>query len=154
MGNTTNDGLRYGGAAIGFGAIAIVGILVLGLMWTFGWGWFSQTTAEARGETSQREQTVADGGYRIASYEHFFDLCAGIQGKERTIARLEAERETADTRRVERIEATLTALRSGRDASIHSYNADARKRGTTGQFRASELPYQLDVDEEETSCEA
>ncbi|NIJ11128.1 putative Zn-dependent peptidase [Saccharomonospora amisosensis] len=144
-------GWRLSATVTGLGAVTVVTVLVLALMWTFGWGWFSATTAELRGQQAQRERVEAGGDYRIAAYEHFFDLCAAVQSKESTIAQLEAELPGADQRRAEQVRTTLTALRSSRASAIHEYNADARKAATTGRFRDLGLPRQLDI-EEETSC--
>lgn len=144
-------GWRLSATVIGLGAAFVVTVLVLSLMWTFGWGWFARTTAEPRGLQAQRELVEADGDYRIAAYEHFFDLCAAVQSRESTIEQLEAELPGAEPRRAEQIRTTLTALRSSRASAVHEYNADARKAATEGKFRDLGLPSRLEL-QKETSC--
>lgn len=137
------------------GAVAgVIVVVLLGLaMWAWGFGLFSAATAPLRGETEVREQTVADGTYRIAAYERFYDLCASIQAKETAITNLRAELETGPPPdRVTQVNASITANQNQRNASIQRYNAEARMEGTLGQFRASDLPFELDPNEEVTTC--
>lgn len=146
---------RLAGATLAVGAIVLLTMLVFGLMAVFGVGLFQRETAEFRGKTAEIERTKADADYRIANYDKFFDLCASIQADEDTIATLEAELDTkpsADRR--EQINATLTAVRANRFASISEYNADAAKAGTAGQFRDSNLPPSIDKTQESTTCAA
>jgi hypothetical protein len=142
-------------------AITLLGILgvliamVFAAMAIFGFGLFQRGTADFRGKTKQIEQTKASGTYRIAAYEHFYDLCAAVQDDEISISSLREELKTEPPQnRVTQINASLTALRSSRGEKINQYNADARKSGTIGQFKASDLPYQLNKNTEETTCTA
>ena len=147
------EGAKIGGAVIGLAAIAIVVALVVGAMALFGFGFFQRTTANFRGENSQIEKTKANGDYRIAAYDHFFNLCASVQSKEATINALEKELQRKPSEaRVEQIYAAITANEAVRAESINQYNVDAEKAGTIGQFRASNLPSELNVNSEETSC--
>lgn len=148
-------GARASGRVIATAALVIATVLAVALMWVFGVGFFSKTTAETRGQTEARERTVADGAYRIAAYEQFFDLCTAVQNQEATIAALDLELATSPSAsRVEQINATLTALRANRGALINEYNADARKEATVAQFHASNLPAELNTSTKETSCVA
>jgi hypothetical protein len=110
-------------------------------------------TAPFRGAVDQRERTVADGGYRIASYDRFYNLCASIQAKEQSIANLQAEPSISPERSAQ-VVSSITALRNSRADLITTYNGDARKAGTAGQFRASDLPFQIDTSQETTTCSA
>ncbi|PXY21148.1 hypothetical protein [Prauserella muralis] len=155
----TRQGIKEGGAlAVGGVALAAVALIVaaaIAAMAIFGWGWFKRSTAEFRGTTEQRERTVADPDYRITAYDRFFDLCAAVQSKEATLAALQDELGTEPpTTRVTQIRANLTAVTAARAADINQYNADAEKAGTAGQFRASNLPYRLDINDKETQCTA
>lgn len=127
-----------------FVVIALIFLLGLGLSW-----W----TAPWQGKVQARQLIQGNGSYRIAAYDHFFDLCASVQTKEGTIVALQQELATKPTeeRRGE-IEASITANRAGRIDDINQYNADARKSYTLGQFRASGLPYTLDPTVKETRC--
>jgi hypothetical protein len=135
---------------IGVGAFVLIITLVIaltaaGLLWRY-------VIAEPRGKVEQ-EEILQQGQNRIARYDHFFNLCAGVQSDEATIAALKQELATNPrAQRVEQINATITALRSGRAEKINQYNADARKSGTLAQFRSSDLPFQLNLAEEATTC--
>lgn len=126
---------------------AIVLLTLLGLGWRY-------VLADPKGRVQAQEQ-IKSGPSRIAAYNHFFDLCAGVQSDEATMASLREELTTgpSESRRGQ-IQATLTALRSARAEKINQYNADARKDYTIGQFRSSGLPYTLDATLEATSCTA
>lgn len=136
-------GLAIVGAVLGF-ALLVGGV--------FAFRWF---TAEPRGALDAREQILADGDFRIAAYNHFFGLCSSVQAQEDREVSLTAELETdpSEARRAQ-IQAALTAVRAQRAELIRTYNADAAKDYTSGQFRDADLPYQLDIDSEETQCVA
>jgi hypothetical protein len=147
------EGARFARWAIIAGALVLVVVLVLSAMAVFGFGLFQRGTAEFRGKTGQIERTKADPNFRIASYEHFYDLCVAVQADEGTISSLKEELTTKPSQnRVEQINASMTALRASRFEKISQYNADARKTDTQGNFRASDLPYQLSPNEESTTC--
>lgn len=151
---TVADGWRIGGKTIAFGVIVLVIVLALAGMAIFGVGWFKKSTADFRGDVAAHEKIHADGDYRIAAYEHFYDLCAAIQGKEATIAQLTVELDTAPERRTQEIRSTLSAIKASRAQQVNQYNVDARKEDTEGQFKASDLPYEIDVKGTETECKA
>lgn len=135
-------GLIIAGAVLFFVAL---GLLLGGINWI---------TAPFRGAADQREKTVADGDYRIAAYDEFFNSCEAIAAKERIIARYEEQREAStDESEKVRLGAAILAEKNVRDELIADYNADAAKEGTRGQFRASNLPYTIDP-EGVTSCTA
>jgi hypothetical protein len=152
-GDIAREGARFARWAMILGAMAVVVGLVFAAMAIFGVGLFQCGTAEFRGKTGQIERTKADPSYRIANYDHFYDLCAAVQSNEAAIDALKEELATNPSQgRVEQIQAALAALRINRSEDINQYNADARKTATQGQFRASDLPYQLDQTAEKTSC--
>lgn len=138
------------------GIIAVVVIFaIVFLVGVYGFGFLKRTTADFRGETEAIEETQANGDYRIASYNHFYDLCASVKSLENKIDNMKSELEKTDKDQRELVlNASITASKNKRAELINTYNADARKDFTVGQFRASDLPYQLDVDEEETICTA
>lgn len=140
------------GVAIGLGALALILAIVLGTMYIFGYGLFRRATADFRGQTGAIERIQADPDFRIAAYEHFFDLCSAVQADEGRFDSLQQELDTrpSDERR-EQIQATLTAVRASRLEKIRRYNTDASQDFTAGQFRAAELPYQLNP-EGDTTC--
>lgn len=128
------------------GVILIIGV-ASAIVFITDWG-----SAPVRGKLQARQQ-INSGSYRIAAYDHFFDLCASVQSKEGSIAALQQELKTKPPQdRVTQINASITALRAARIDDIRQYNADAAKSYTEGQFRASSLPYQLNVNDKETTC--
>src|SRR3990167_3979702 len=96
-----------------------------------------------RGEARIQIQSAAS---RITNYEHFFDMCAAVQGQEGSIdAQLVALGTAERDRDRSRININIAALQSLRQQSIAQYNADAFKDYTRGQFRDSDLPYQIEA---------
>lgn len=135
-------------------AILISGVLIF-LIAVYGFGFLQRGTADFRGETGQIEQTKANSSYRIASYDNFYDSCASVQSLESKIINMKEELEETEGKQRETVlNTSITASKNKRAELIASYNADARKEATQGQFRASDLPYELDENEEETTCEA
>jgi hypothetical protein len=134
----------------------LVVVLVVTAVATGGFGLFSQKSANFRGETSKKNRVEGNGAYRIAAYDQFFNLCASVQTNETNIASLRQElndkENPPDAYAKSQIATNITANRNQRNASINQYNVDARKSYTLAQFRDSKLPYQLDPNQETTTC--
>lgn len=147
-----NDDVRVGRAvALGLLVIVLVVGLVVGGKFA-GW-WFSNATANTRGNVDKTNQINGNGSYRIAAYDHFFDACAAVQNDEAAIRITQDELAThPDAARVLQLQTNLSAQKLQRATDINQYNVDARKAGTLGQFRSSNLPYQIDASEASTSC--
>jgi hypothetical protein len=140
-------------ALIGAGAVALIVFLIVGTMWIFGAGWFSNATANFRGNVAVHNQINANGSYRIAAYDHFFDLCTQVQTAETSTANDQDELKiTTDQQRKLVLVSSITALKNSRADLIHQYNNDSQKSYTEGQFKSSKLPYQLDLTQENTTC--
>lgn len=130
-------------------------LVILYFVSVYGFGSLQRGTADFRGETGQIEKTKANSSYRIASYEHFYDLCAGVQSIEGKIKNMEEELSGEDKGQRETVlKTSITASKNKRAEMISKYNGDARKEATSGQFKSSDLPYELNVEGEKTSCEA
>lgn len=148
----TVKGIRW---IIGIGLASFILVLLLASMSIFGWGFFQRATADFRGETKALEQIKANPNSRISAYEHFFNLCASIQGHEDAIRALQAELDgNPQEDRREQIQGAITANQTQRDRKIRQYNSDASKDFTTGQFRDADLPNELDINAKETTCSA
>ena len=133
-----------------FSVVIAVAIILAAV---YGGGLMQRMTADFRGETGQIEQTQADADYRISAYDQFYDKCAGIQTLESKITNLSDElEETEDEQRKSVLNTSITASKNKRAELINDYNADARKEATRGQFKASDLPYEIDINEEGTAC--
>ena len=143
---------------VGAFVVTIAGLLIASMS-VFGWGLWSNATANFRGQVSARNQINGNGAYRIAAYNHFYDLCQQVQSKELSLHNLEQElATTTDPQRKLVLEASVDALRNSLADDITQYNADSRKTATAGQFRASDLPARIDPNDiyskEVTSCHA
>jgi hypothetical protein len=115
-----------------FGALAFTNSLGYVYQWV---------AAPFVGELEQR-QKVQSGEFRMYSYEHFYDLCASIQRKQRTLM----AQEELDN---DRAEQNAAALKGQIQNDISKYNADARKEETMGQFKANDLPEHINYSEKE-----
>ena len=134
------------------GAMLLIGGCVAG-SWAYRY-----YTAPIEGRVGAQEQ-IQSAPSRIVNYNHFFDLCAAIQGHEGNIDAAQGQlgQGLRDDER-ERVIQTIAGLKGQRVRSIAQYNADARKNYTAGQFRDSDLPYQLAANDYplggKTSCGA
>lgn len=135
------------------GGIAALAVLIaVGIGWMFASGTFKKATADFRGGVAATEQIHANGAYRIAQYDHFFDLCAAIQGKDAQLDALKTELKTATGQRAEIVAASITGVTGARNGQIAQYNGDASKADTAANFLSSSLPYKLDPTQEHISC--
>ena len=135
---------------MGLGVFVFVIVLIV-LAGAFTWFW-----APWKGKVEQRQMTEGSGAYRIAAYDAFYDDCQNIVAKEQIIANYEAELSgdpKPDKARAATLQAAITAETNARLELIASYNADSRKADTRANFKASDLPYQIDPTQE-TTCDA
>ena len=137
-----------------FGYIMLV-LLLIATASAGGWA-IRYYTAAPKGIITAQEQ-IQSAPSRIGAYNYFFDLCSAIQANEVQLDALYAEREVVTTdRNRSRVNASITGVTAERGRGIARYNTDARKDYTIGQFRDSNLPYQLPVTEYKvggrTSC--
>jgi len=93
------------------------------------------------GEARIRTQSA---DFRLAAYNHFFDLCAAIQGHEGQLDALYDELGLFGpaTKDYGNTVKSITGVQGIRAQSIARYNQDALK-WTVGQFRDSDLPDHL-----------
>ena len=133
----------------------IVVIVILAILLTMGSILGIQyITAGPRGAVDANEQ-IQSGSNRIAAYEEFFSLCSSIDSQLQNIENQEDRiAATSDEDQKETLESGLIALENSKNENIAEYNANAASDYTAGQFRDSDLPYQIDQDAEEISCGA
>jgi len=108
-------------------------------------------TAPLRGVVKVQEAVQASAEFRIFSYEHFYDLIAAINAEE---AQYDSQWELLQTTEEEaesysRIQRNLAAIKASIERFKRQYNADAAKEQTRGQFKDSELPFQIKVEPHE-----
>lgn len=108
---------------------------------------FRYFTADARGAVDANEK-IKSGDNRIAEYDRFFDLCSAALTTQDQIDNLEDEKKTAEEPRLSQLTSSITALKGKLSENVNDYNSAASRDYTSGQFRDSDLPYQLDKDKE------
>lgn len=131
--------------------LAIVAGLVALFVLSVGWWGFRVLTADVKGAGDQVVKTKGNADYRIAAYDKFYDLCGSVQAKEDQIGIQTDLLATSPESDAQRLRTNIAALKNSRASLIRTYNADASKAGTRGDFLASDLPYSLTVDGE-TTC--
>lgn len=136
-----------GSIAVGLlaGVAAVVAVVAVALMAVLGVGVFQRSTANFRGRTGAIEKTRGNGDYRVAQYDWFFSQCGAVQAQEDRIKIFTPDTSPTGTANLSAVEATRASL-------IREYNAKAAATGTSGQFRASDLPFQIDPNQKDTSC--
>lgn len=122
------------------GFVVLIGVIVGGI---FLGGGISLFTADFRGHVNTVEQTKANAAFRIANYNHYFDLCQEVQTWKGT---LEIE-QTSPTPDQDVMKMARRMILDG----VNQYNADARKEYTSAIMLDSSLPYQIST-EGYTSC--
>lgn len=107
-----------------------------------GWAW-RYYTASVEGKVGASEQ-IQSAPHRIAAYNHFFDLCAGVRADEVSLdAQTIQLQATTDAFQRTRVQTNITGLIGHRASLIEEYNANARKDYTEAAFRDSDLPFQI-----------
>lgn len=146
MRQSTKNDIKDAGLGVGaiFGIVALALVLIAAVFAVTVW-W-----APWKGAGEQRKIVQGSGQYRIAAYERFYDDCAAIQGLEDQIATIKANTTLPENQRTE----NLLALTNKRNTMIRQYNADSAKTDTVANFKASDLPYEIDPAEETTTCAA
>ena len=132
---------------IGIGSFAALVILIVVLYLTV---WH---TAEPRGALSAREQIIANAGFRISSYNNFFDKCAYIQSQQaklegnwRALQEMEASGlKESDPDRYWKKYDEWTAIVNTVETGCNGYNADANKKETVGRFKEVCLPESINA---------
>jgi len=133
--------------------LIIIGIIALIALLTVGSWAYRYYTAEIRGTVDAEEQ-IESAPSRISRYEEFYNRCASIQGHEDSIQAQMKRLDSVDPESSEagRVRANIAGLESQRARSIRRYNTDAANSYTMGRFRASNLPYRLDINADNTQC--
>jgi len=126
-------------------------LLVLMLLAFMGWAW-TYFTAPIAGKV-EAERTINSGANRVQAYNHYFDLCAAVQGYEATIdAQQSLANKSKDEATQNRANTIVAAITAQRARTIAQYNADAVKEYTTARFLGAELPKRLEVKQQATQC--
>ena len=125
------------------GILAGLGILLLVFAVSTGiWG-FNVVTASIRGR-GEEHITINKGDYRIEQQNHFFSLCVSAQNAETALDTQYAQlKQTTDEGQKYILNTNISGLQTARATAINQYNADARNHYTKAQFRAWNLPEQL-----------
>lgn len=132
--NTLKAGLFIAGA--------VVVLILFGVGVTLLSGGLSILLAPFQGEVEKSQQVEGSGSHRIAQHDYFYNLCSSIKAKQQNIEALEAAG----------YEDAVTANRMQLNEMVEEYNANASNDYTKGQFKANELPYQIDANKEIETC--
>lgn len=133
---------------ISYGAVVTIAIvIVVGLIGVLIW-WFSVATSGIKGE-GDAEKIKNAAANRIRAQEGFESRFAGIQGADRNIV-ITAESLRADPESVQ-LQTELRGQRQICNSLIGDYNAKARSF-TAEDFRAADLPKEIDLTNSTTDC--
>lgn len=140
-------------SATGWIVAAVIAVIVFSVGAILVVGTISNETANFRGNVDAVNKTFGSGNHRIATYNRFFDLCAGVQTAEASIRNLEQELKDPGTTeaRASQIRGALTAIKTHRTELINQYNAEAANYYAES-FKDNDLPARLDTNEENTTC--
>lgn len=123
-------------------AIWTIYVLIIIVAISAGYQVLLYATADARG-TMKAERKVASSENRLFSYNHFFDLCATIQGYEASIDAQKSLLPNVEGGDKSRVQTNIAALEAQRIRAIAQYNVDASKTETLGRFKNNNLPDSL-----------
>lgn len=130
---------------------AVIAGFVAFVLLTVGVWAVTVTWAPWKGAGDVRKQTQGNASFRIASYDHFYDLCGQARALQQNVKITRSMlRKSNDPAEKARQETNLQAQRNQLNELVATYNADARKTTTAGRFRASDLPFTLDASQEIT----
>lgn len=130
-------------------SLAIAAFILLILAVTFVSGSMSIITAPFRGEVEKNEMIEADGDYRIAAYDNFYDMCTDAQSLQEQIENQEQAIElTDDPEQREKLMAGRLGMQQQLASVVNKYNNQSQQDYTRGQFKDSDLPYELDTEQE------
>lgn len=132
----TQKGL-FGNIALWVLGILALTIFVLLILWGVGW-----VAAPWQGKLQARQQ-IQSGNFRIQAYNQFFDKCASVTTLDQALKQTLASEKTDTGSDLTRDRINFTAQLNDRNDAANTYNADARKSYTLGQFKASSLPYTI-----------
>jgi len=150
---SVRDEAKFLGSTLARTVVIILAVLVVGTGTMFATGTIQKWTADWRGDVKVKEQTKANAGFRIGSYDSFFDLCSSVQSDEDAIRNaqeeLDAKETTAD--RKAKLRQNITATKNTRSETIRDYNAKAANE-LRGVFKDAALPASLDINNMDTVC--
>lgn len=152
-GSDIREGAKWYAKGWGIALLSVFSILALGLVITLATGTLQKWTADFRGDVKVKEQTKANAGFRIGSYDSFFDLCSSVQSSEDAIRNAEDEiaaKETTDERKA-KLRQVITAQKNTRAESVRDYNSKAGNE-LRGAFKDAGLPARLDINTMDTEC--
>lgn len=152
-GSEIREGAKWYAKGWGIAILSVVTVLVFSTGVMFATGSIQKWTADWRGDVKAKEQTKANGAFRVNTYNHFFNLCASVQSDEDAIKNAQdemADKATTDDRKA-KLRQVITATKNTRAESIRQYNADSANE-YKGAFQSNDLPASLNVGAERTEC--
>lgn len=147
------EGTKWYATTMGVALLAIFSLLALSTVTLFATGTIQKWTADFRGDVKAKEQTKANGSFRVGTYQSFFNLCSAVQSDEDAIRNAEDEMKMDGTTedRKAKLRQVITATKNTRAENVRKYNADAGNEYKSA-FQDSGLPLTLNVNEYNTEC--
>lgn len=128
----------FGVIALWIGGFLLLALVIGLISWGVGW-----VSAPWQGKLQARQQ-IQSGDFRIQAYTQFFDLCAAVQTTDQALNQSydDLARATDPSDR-SRIATNITAQLNNRNDAANQYNVKTHEGYTVGQFKSSNLPYEL-----------
>lgn len=134
---STQKGI-FGNIVLWLVAFLLLGAVIFGVGYAFNW-WF----APYQGKLQARQQIQGNGDFRIQAYNQFFDLCATVTTLDQQLQQTLAQEKADKGSDLSRDKINFGAQFNSRNEAANQYNVNAQKHYTVGQFKASDLPYQI-----------
>jgi len=109
--------------------------------------YWSEQTANVRGETGVREDTVANADFRFGTYTQYYNLCQTAQSAQQ---KLKIAQDSPDNPQQD---LNIQALNNQYTEAVTKYNSLSAQEART-PFKAANLPHTINIDptEEQVTC--
>tara|TARA_Y100000310_G_scaffold74348_1_gene70464 strand:+ start:6034 stop:6459 length:426 start_codon:yes stop_codon:yes gene_type:complete len=118
----------------------VIGMIGLGIATDLGGLLYKKETAAFRGKANAEHQ-IESAASRIQRYEEFFNICQSIQAKEAAIDTIKASMSQDN----QLYSVSITSNQMARSTLIAEYNSKTAQSYTSARFKASNLPYRIDL---------
>lgn len=152
-GQQIREGAKWYAKGWGIAIISVVTVLLFSTGVMFATGSIQKWTADWRGDVKAKEQTKANGAFRVSTYNDFWNLCSAVQSDEDAIRNAEEEiklKETTADRKA-KLRQVITATKNTRAENVRDYNAKSQNEYKAA-FQDTDLPYTLNINNFNTEC--
>lgn len=150
---SVREGAKWYAKGWGIAILAVVTILLFSTGVMFATGSIQKWTADWRGDVKAKEQTKANGAFRVGTYNDFWNLCSAVQSDEDSIRNAEEEMNAKETTadRKAKLRQIITATKNTRAENVRDYNVKAQNEYKAA-FQDTDLPYALNINNYSTEC--